>query len=97
MLYGMNSSKATGVDHLPARLIKNGASVIAGPMIHIIHLSLGVGRVPVDMKLARVVPLHKTKLIAKLRWVIIGRFQYLTKVIEIIVFNQLNEYLVNNK
>ena len=35
--------------------IKDGASVIAGPMTHIINLSLGVGRVPVDMKLARVV------------------------------------------
>ena len=53
ILSGMTSNKATGLDNVPARFIKDGASVIAGPMTHIINLSLGVGRVPVDMKLAR--------------------------------------------
>ena len=55
IISGMNSNKATGLDNLHVRFIKDAASVISVPMPHIINLSLGVGRVPVDMELARVV------------------------------------------
>ena len=98
ILSGMNSNKATGLDNLPARFIKDGASVIAGPMTHIINLSLGVGRVPVDMKLARVVPLHKKNSKTEVgNYRPVSILNSMSKVIERIVFSQLNEYLVNNK
>ena len=97
-IYGMNSNKAIGLDNLPARCIKDGASVIAGPMTHMINLSLGVGRVPVDMKLARVVPLHKKNSKTEVgNYRPVSILNSMSKVIEIIVFSQWNEYLVNKK
>ena len=61
ILTGMGSSKATGMDELPAQFIKDGASVIAFPVTYMINLSQSSGKVPDDLKLARVVPLYKKK------------------------------------
>jgi len=55
----LSHSKATGLDGIPARFVKNGAAVIFGPLAHIINLSLIQGRVPDDIKMARVVPLYR--------------------------------------
>ncbi len=51
--------KATGLDRMPARFLRDGAGIISRPVTHIINLSLCQGKVPDDFKLARVVPLHK--------------------------------------
>ena len=61
ILSGMGSSKATGMDELPAQFIKDGASVIACPVTYMINLSLSRGKVPDDLKLARMVPLYEIK------------------------------------
>ena len=52
----MNVSKVTGLDGLSARFLKDGANQISSA--HIINLYLYSGRIPDDMKTARVVPLH---------------------------------------
>ena len=57
LLNGLTASKATGLDSLPARFLKDGAEVIACPLAHIINLSLHSSQ----MKNARVVPLYKNK------------------------------------
>lgn len=94
---GMSPSKATGMDNIPARFVKDGASIIAHPITHIVNLSLSTGEIPDDLKLARVVPLHK-----KNSKTDVGNYRpvsvlcILSKVFERIVFNQLNEYLVQN-
>ena len=55
----LNVSKATGLDGLSARFLKDGANQISSAIAHIINLSLYSGRIPDDMKTARVVPLYK--------------------------------------
>ena len=64
-LSGLNSSKATGLDNIPARFVKDGSKCIAYPPVHIFNLSLRSGIIPQDLKSARVTPLHKKT--AKLR------------------------------
>ena len=59
LLNGLTASKATGLDSLPARFVKDGAEVIACPLAHIINLSLHSSQIPRDMKNARMVPLYK--------------------------------------
>ena len=59
LLKGLTASKATGLDSLPARFLKDGAEVIACPLAHIINLSLHSSQILKDMKNARVVPLYK--------------------------------------
>ena len=55
MLHSISASKATGLDELPARFIKDGSSVIANPLTHIVNLSITTGNIPNDLKVARVV------------------------------------------
>ena len=59
LLNGLTASKATGMDSLPARFLKDGAEVIACPLCHIINLPSCSRRNPEDMKNASVVPLYK--------------------------------------
>ena len=61
LLSGLTTSKATGLDSLPARFLKDGAEVLACPLAHIINLTLHSSQIPEDMKNARVVPLYKNK------------------------------------
>ena len=54
----MNVSKATGLDGLSAKFLKDGANQISSTIAHIINLSLYLGRIPDDMKTASVVLLY---------------------------------------
>jgi len=97
-LNGISPKKATGLDKIPARFIKDGADVIAGPISTIVNMSLRSGRVPHELKTARVVPLHKknSKTDAG-NYRPISILNIMSKVFERVVFNQLNTYLVHNK
>ena len=52
----LNSSKGIGSNNIPARFVKDAASVLTKPTTHIVNLS---GIVPRSLKNARVVPLFK--------------------------------------
>ena len=55
----LNPSKSTGLDEIPARLIKDGASVLKIPITFIVNLSITSGEVPDGMKIAWEKPLYK--------------------------------------
>ena len=57
-LHNLSIRKATGLDGLSARFIKEGAIQITAPITRI-NLSLYSGCVPEDMKTERAVPLYK--------------------------------------
>ena len=59
-LKDLKANKATGLDKIPARLLKDSASVMAPSLTHIVNLSLLTGVVPDEWKKARVVPLFKS-------------------------------------
>ena len=61
LLNGINSCKATWLDTIPANLVTDASVNIrpTSPLTHIINLSLSQGKMPDDLKNARVVPLHK--------------------------------------
>ena len=61
ILINMSTDKATGLDNLPARFIKDGASEILTILTYLVNLSITSGVVPTVLKSARVVPLHKNK------------------------------------
>ena len=56
-LRGMKTGKAMGLDNIPARLLIDSADIVAKPLAEIINYSLKSGRVPLDFKSARVIPL----------------------------------------
>ena len=56
-LLKLGANKATGLGGIPARFIKDSASIVTVPITHIINLSMITGVVPDDLNSARVVPL----------------------------------------
>ena len=52
--------KATGLDGIPARFLKDGAAVIAPTATFLVNLSLSTGSVPDEWKKARVFLLYKS-------------------------------------
>ena len=48
-------NKATGLDGISSRFVRDSASLIACPLTHVVNLSVIQGVVPDDLKLARVV------------------------------------------
>ena len=94
LLNGLTASKATGLDSLSVRFLKDGAEVIACPLAHIINLYLHSSQIPEDMKNARVVPLNKKQSKTEpgnCRPVSI--LSVTSKILERIVYNQLEHYL----
>ena len=97
VLNSLSSFKATCLDGIPARFIKESSSIIAGPLCHIINLSIIQGVVPDDLKSARVVPLYKKNdktEVSNYRPVSI--LSIVSKVLERVMYDQLEQYLSEN-
>ena len=45
-LFKLNPSKSTGTDNIPTRFVKDAASVLTKPIVHIINLSIEQNVVP---------------------------------------------------
>lgn len=55
----MKNSYSTGHDHFNNAFIKLIINGIADPLAHIFNCSFEFGIVPEDMKIAKIIPLHK--------------------------------------
>ena len=86
--------KATGLDGISARFLKDGASVIAPTVTFLVNLSLSTGIVPCDWKMARVVPLYKSGGHASMdNYRPISILPVMSKIMEKAVNVQLQRYL----
>mgnify|MGYP003438926222 FL=1 len=68
----LNGSKSPGPDDIGPRLIKDSATALCQPLVHIFNLSFTTGIVPDKLKIAKVIPVFK-KVTANLHQ-IIGRY-----------------------
>ena len=60
-LQRVKTCKSTGPDNIPAWVLKDHAKLLAAPLTSIFNSSLRDGVLPVDWKMANVIPLPKTK------------------------------------
>ena len=58
-LSSLKAGKSTGLDGISVRFLRDGAELLAGPLCHIVNLSMTSEVVPSLMKDARVTPLFK--------------------------------------
>ncbi|XP_072016559.1 uncharacterized protein [Amphiura filiformis] len=58
-LKSISICKSTGMDNIPANLLKVAAAYISNSLTHICNVSLKKGKVPNEWKEARVTPIHK--------------------------------------
>ena len=93
----LKSTKSPGHDNLPPRLLKDCAD-IAKPLTHIINLSLKTSLIPNKLKIAKVIPLHKSgnKALPD-NYRPISVLPVLSKILERVVYEQIADYLENNK
>ena len=59
-LKSLQKNKATGIDDLSPRFLKDTAVNIAKPLSYVINLCLKYGTVPVDLKIGKVTPVYKS-------------------------------------
>jgi hypothetical protein len=58
---GFKSGKAPGYDNIPMHVIKNTFDLISKPLLRLINLSLTTGIFPDKLKIAKVIPIHKSE------------------------------------
>ena len=97
LLTELNPQKATGLDGLPAKFLKDGASTIAKPLTHIINMSIISGQFPKELKCAKIVPIYKKKLKTDPgNYRPVSILSIISKILEKVVWEQLSEYLECN-
>ena len=96
-VYKLKANKSTGLDGIPAKFLKDGATVIKDHVAFIINLSITSNTVPADMKFARVKPLFKKNSrsgVGNYRPVSI--LSIVSKILEKAFYKQLEKYLSGN-
>ena len=94
----LKPKKATGMDNIPSKLVKDCASEISSPLTYIINLSLETSTIPSEWKLAKVIPLFKSGKSSEVdNYRPISILPILSKVQEKIVHRQLMNHLEENK
>ena len=98
LLEGINPSKAAGPDNLEGKFLKDGASILATPVTELCNLSISLASFPDDCKQAKMKPLFKkgSKDDPK-NYRPISLLPQISKVIEKLVHEQVQEYLDKNK
>ena len=97
-LNSLGINKATGLDGIPSRFVRDGALIIACPLTHVINLSLIQGVVPDDLKSARVVPLFKKNDKTEVgNYRPVSILTIISKVFERVVYDQVESYLDQKK
>ena len=90
----MSKTKSTGLDNLSARLIRECADIISGPLCDLFNKSLMSGIFPDDWKCARVTTLFKQSTSSDLNnYRPIPVISVVAKVFERIVYDQLYNFL----
>lgn len=94
----IKSRKSFGSDLLHPKFIKEIGHSIVLPLTHIINLSISKGSVPSLMKIARIIPLHKTgRKTDPNNYRPISILPVLAKILETHVYKNLYSYVVKHK
>ena len=94
----LRSGTATGFDNIPMSLIKETIISISSPLTHIFNLSITSGMVPIELKIARVVPLFKAgdkSIFSNYRPISV--LPSFSKILEKLLYNRLIDYLSKYK
>ena len=97
ILKSIKCNKATGLDDLPPCLMKNSVAILSAPLAHVINLSITTGIFPMDLKKAKIIPVHKSgpfSILDNYRPILI--LPVISKIIEKAIHRQLVTYLDQN-
>ena len=90
----IKSSKATGIDELSGRFLKDGADILAKPVSALCNLSISRGVFPSACKVAKLKPIFKKgKKTDPSNYRPISLLPVISKIIEKVVHDQTNAFL----
>ena len=90
----LNSSAAAGLDGILSSVVKLVSSSISSPLSHIINLSLLSGKVPQQLKQAKISPIHKSDDSQDIKnYRPISLLNYFSKILEKVVANTITTFL----
>jgi hypothetical protein len=92
----LKTTRAQGIDEIPASVLKLGVSVLAAPIARLVNVSLASGVVLRAFKTALIVPVYKGKGKAKCdpaSYRLIALLPAMVKILEIVVRDDLDLYL----
>jgi hypothetical protein len=93
-LHGLDTSKASGPDGLPSRLLNECAQQIAPSLCTLFNHSLQCGRMPLEWKSANITPLHKKHLKEPAEnYRPISLLPIVSKILERCVYSQFYEHV----
>jgi len=96
-LQKLQPDKATGPDEIPARVLTECCAELAGPLCRLFELSFARGTFPSQWKVASVIPVHKRDSKSNpSMYRPISLLSIISKVMEAIVQNQLQNYLLGS-
>ena len=97
ILNNLKANKSTGLDKIPAKILKLSAEIIAPSLTYIFNLSLASGIYINEWKRARVTPIYKSEDKTKCEnYRPISILPVISKVLEKEIFRQLYGYLTDN-
>ena len=98
ILLGIKASKASGLDNISPRMLKDAAVVVAKPLTRIVNESLSQGTVPREWKCAKITPLFKKGLSNHMdNYRPISVLPVVPKVLERVAHHQLHSFLSQHK
>ena len=97
LINDLQTNKASGLDNIPASLIKPVSRFIVKPLTHIYNLSLMQGKVPSQFKMSRVSPIFKGGDKCDMgNYRPISVLPIFAKILEKLVFQQSYQYFIDN-
>ena len=97
ILNNLKANKSTGLDKIPAKILKLSAEIIAPSLTYIFNLSLASGIYLNEWKRARVTPIYKSEDKTKCEnYRPISILPVISKVLEKEIFRQVYGYLTDN-
>ena len=98
LLSSLKNKTSTSVDQLDNYSVKLAADIIAGPLHHVITLSIMQQKFPTGWKYTKIVPLHKKKSVLKREnYRPVAILSPLSKILEKVVYEHIYSYFERNK
>ena len=98
LLKKLKNTTSTSIDELDNFAVKTSAEIIAGPLHHVIVLSINQNKFPTGWKYSKVIPLHKKlSQLERKNYRPVAILSPLSKILEKVVYTQIYDYFTRNK
>ena len=92
-LHSSSTKKATGIDHIPPKIVKVGTEVIAGPVCNILNKCVYLHQFPDRLEVGQVSPIFKKGYpFVKKNYRPVSVLPIHSKIFESIMFDQLTDH-----